>query len=67
MDEEQLRDIFEDRDLKFTKKKAKELQVELKENYDSYKWIWKNVLRKLWRNGLKINSKNRNFRGNHYV
>lgn len=35
MDEEQLRGIFEDRDIKFTKKKAKELQEELKDNYDS--------------------------------
>ncbi len=32
LDEEQLRDIFEANDLKFTKKKMKELQVEMEES-----------------------------------
>ena len=32
MDEEQLREIFESYDIKFTKKKAKELQMEMEES-----------------------------------
>ena len=35
MDEEQLRDLFESNDIKFTKKKAKDLQEELDFTEDS--------------------------------
>jgi hypothetical protein len=35
MDDDQLRDLFEDREIKFTKKKVKELQDEMNHSIDS--------------------------------